>query len=205
MSHSTHIEAVDRLLKSIYPSGERLLSSFLFGKPGAPHWQRNLGTEIYVQPKEYIRALLFLRQNGAHYLKVISISDLWSMVTGFLIDNFWYMQDGMFVRETGSSYAAHVSLEDKIALAEALEKSIIFQPRSELTLYPLFSIRVANNFECRNFFLINSADLSTNHFPDGLQTLSLDPEIFSAHSRLGGSQERDRQLAWHTISPASYI
>ena len=178
MSHPAHTEAVDRLLTSIYPSGERLLSSFLFGKPEAPHWQRNLGAEIYVQPKEYIRALLFLRQNGAHYLRAISISELWSMATNFLTDNFWYIKAGMFVPETGRPYAAYVSVEDKLALAKALEKSVIFQPRAELTLYPLFSVRVANNFENSKFFLINSSDLSTHHFPDSLKTLSLAPEIF---------------------------
>ena len=142
MPQPVHIESVERILSAVYASGDTLLSSFLFRKPGAPHWNGGLGTEIFVRRKDYIRALLFIRQNGAPYLRAISISDLWSMVTKFLTENFWCISKGEFSRRHDCSYAEQIAMEDKTALADALALSAMFRPRSELTLYPLLPIRV---------------------------------------------------------------
>jgi hypothetical protein len=178
MLQPIHIEAVERILSAVYASGDNRLSSFLFGKPGAPHWGRRRSTEIFVRRKDYIRALLFVRQNGAPYLRAISISDLWSMVTHFLTDNFWYVCGGEFTRRHDCSYAEQIAIKDKIALADALAMSAMFEPRSELTLYPLLPIRVAANFESEHFFLLNAADLSTAHLPHGIRTSGLVPTQF---------------------------
>lgn len=178
MPQPIHIEAVERMLTALYASGDTLLSSFLFGKPGTPHWDRRFGTEIFVRRKDYIRALLFVRQNGAPYLRAISISDLWSMVTQFLTDNFWYVLGGGFAGRHNCSYAEQIAIKDKIALADALAKSAMFEPRFELTLYPLLPIRVTANFESECFFLLNAADLSTAQLPHGISAGDLDPSQF---------------------------
>ena len=146
-----HIEVLDRILRSIHPSGDRLLCSFMFGKPGAPVWDRRMGTEIFVNRKNYIRALLYLRQNGAPYLRDISISALWSMVTNFLIENFWYIGNNMFIQQGDRSYAEQVSKTNMNALANALAKSVMFEPGYELTLYPLLPIRVTTHPPCSSF------------------------------------------------------
>lgn len=178
MPQPIHIEAVERILSALYASGDTLLSSFLFGTPGAPHGDRRLGAEIFVRRKDYIRALLFVRQNGASYLRAISISDLWSMVTKFLTDNFWYVCGGQFTRWHDCSYAEQLATKDKIALADALAKSAMFEPRSELTIYPLLPIRVVANFESEYFFLLNAADLSTAQLPRGISASDLNPSQF---------------------------
>lgn len=178
MPQPIHIEAVERILSAVYASGDNLLSSFLYGKPGAPLWDRRLGTEIFVRRKEYIRALLFVRQNGAPYLRAISITDLWSMTTKFLTENFWYVRRGEFARRHDCSYAEQIAIEDKIALADALAMSAMFEPKSELTLYPLLPIRVVANFESEHFFLLNAADLSTAQLPYGIRAGDLDPSQF---------------------------
>src|SRR5207237_7802146 len=138
-----HIDAVERILTTLSQRGETLLSSFMFGKPGAPVLARNLGTEVFVDRKAFTQALLFIRQNGAPYLRAISISDLWSMVTKFVTENFWHIGGQTFLTRTDGPYSAHVSLENKLALAESLAASPLFHPKSELTLYPLIPISVA--------------------------------------------------------------
>ena len=178
MPQPVHIESVERILSAVYASGDTLLSSFLFRKPGAPHWNGGLGTEIFVRRKDYIRALLFIRQNGAPYLRAISISDLWSMVTKFLTENFWCISKGEFSRRHDCSYAEQIAMEDKTALADALALSAMFRPRSELTLYPLLPIRVAANFESKHFFLLNATDLSTSQLSHGIRVGDLDPSQF---------------------------
>lgn len=71
MAEAVHIAAIEQVLSAIYASGDTPLSSFIIHKPNAPAWDRlsGLGTEIFARRKEYIRALLFIRQNGAPYVR----------------------------------------------------------------------------------------------------------------------------------------
>lgn len=178
MPDPKHIEAVERILSAVYASGDTRLSSFLYGKPGAQHWEKRLGTELFVRRKDYLRALLFVRQNGAPYLRALAISDLWSMVTRFLTENYWYVLGGRFVGQSGCSYAEQITVDDKIALAEALARSAMFEPCPELTIYPLLPIRVTANFESEHFFLLNAPDLSPVQLPSGIRASDLDPSRF---------------------------
>lgn len=178
MPDPKHIEAVERILSAVYASGDTRLSSFLYGKPGAQHWEKRLGTKIFVRRQAYLRALLFVRQNGAPYLRAISISDLWSMVTNFLSENYWYVSGGRLVMQADCSYADQITLKDKIALAEALARSAMFEPSPELTIYPLLPIRVTANFESEHFFLLNAPDLSPAQLPSGIRPSDLDPTRF---------------------------
>lgn len=181
-----HIEAVERILSAIYSQGDTLLSSFMFGRPGAPAWDRRLGTEIFVRRKEFTRALLFVRQNGAPDLRAISISDLWSMVTTFITENFWYICAGEFSRRSDQSYASQIDPTNKVALATALAASPLFKPVATLTLYPIQSIRVTDKFESRRFFLLNAADLTTDQLPKGIRENDLDPARFPPFIRWEG-------------------
>lgn len=178
MPQLIHIEAVELILSAVYPNGNRRLSSFLYGKPGSPSWDRRLGTTIFVRPKEYIRALLFIRQNGAPYLRGISLSSLWSMVTSFLTENYWYVCGGNLKPPLACSYAEQIAIQDKLSLADALAASVMFTPRPELTLYPMLPIRVTANFNSKHFFLLNAADLTTVQLPQGISTKELDPAQF---------------------------
>lgn len=178
MPDPKHIEAVERILSAVYASGDTRLSSFLYGKPGAQHWEKRFGTKIFVRRQAYLRALLFVRQNGAPYLRAISISDLWSMVTNFLSENYWYVSGGRLVMQADCSYAEQITPKDKIALAETLARSAMFEPSPELTIYPLLPIRVTANFESEHFFLLNAPDLSPAQLPSGIRPSDLDPTRF---------------------------
>lgn len=188
MAESIHIAAIEHVLSAIYASGDTLLSSFIIHKPGAPAWDRlsGIGTEIFVKRKEYIRALLFIRQNGAPYLRAMSVSDLWSLVTSFVTENFWYIRDEEFQRRHDCSYADQVELHGKVALAVALASSAMFNPVSELTLFPLIPIRVDAKFECPRFFLTSAADLSVDQMPAGVQSTDFDPSHFPPMVRWDG-------------------
>lgn len=177
MPQPIHFEAVEYILSAVYPSGNHRLSSFQYGKPGATSWGQ-FGTTIFVRRKEYIRALLFVRQNGAPYLREISISSLWSMVTDFIKENFWYVCGGNLRAPLACSYAEQITPQDKLVLADALAISVMFTPQSELTLYPLLTVRVTENFNSKHFFLLKAADLSTVQLPQGIRETKLDPTQF---------------------------
>lgn len=178
MPEQVHLEAIKRVLSAIYPKGETRLASFMFGRPGAPHWQKSFGTEVFAHRKDYIRAVLYIRQNGAPYLRAMSVSDLRSMVTSFVTNNFWYVCNGDFFHRCDSSYASHITDENKIALADALASSAMFRPERELTLFPLIPIRVESNFECDHFFVLNSTALSGEHLPERARALRLNSGQF---------------------------
>lgn len=178
MPQTVHFEAVERILSALYANGDHLLSSFLFGKPGSHHWDRRLGANIFVRRKDYIQAILFVRQHGAPYLRAISISDLHSMITNFITENFWYISEGELLQRHVCSYAEQTSIEGKAALAAALKMSAMFSPKSELTIFPLLPIRVTTNFESEHFFIINSSELSTTHLPPEMRKSDLSPNQF---------------------------
>lgn len=165
MTGSVHSDAIELLLKSIDQQGDTCLSSFMFGKPGAPLWQHSGRAELHVDRKAYTRALLFIRQHGAHYLREISIGDLWSRVTEFLTANYWYIGKDFILSEVTCGFDKHVSTANKAALTYGLAVSPMFHPSAVLTLLPLVAVRVADTFECDRFFLIEAAKLSDAHLP----------------------------------------
>lgn len=194
MPEAVHLEAVERVLATLSQKGDTRLSSFMFGKPGAPVWDRPMGTEIFVDRKAYTQALLFIRQNGAPYLRAISISDLWSMVTRFVTENFWYIGRTTFLTIAEEPYSVRVAREDKLALAEALACSAMFHPKTELTLYPLVPIRVVDDYESDRFFLIAADRLSHAHLPESAAAARLEASSFPPFAEWDGP--RQRPAAW---------
>ncbi len=188
MAEAVHIAAIEQVLSAIYATGDTPLSSFIIHKPNAPAWDRlsGIGTEIFVRRKEYIRALLFIRQNGAPYLRAMSMSDLWSLVTSFVTESFWHIRDGELRRRHNCSYADQVALPGKLAMADALAHSALFNPVNELTLFPLIPIRVEAKFECPRFFIASAADLTLNLLPAGIRAADLDPSHFPPMVRWDG-------------------
>lgn len=188
MVEAVHIEAIERVLSAVYASGDTLLASFIISKPGAAAWERltGIGTEIFVRQADYTEALIFIRRNGAAYLRSMSLSDLRSLVTNFLTENFWHIRAGEFSRRHECSYAAQVDPSGKLAMAEALAASPMFEPVDELTLFPLLPIRVAAAFECPRFFVIAAGELSVAQMPSGVQQIDLDPTNFPPMTKWEG-------------------
>ncbi|UVF21353.1 hypothetical protein HPT29_009605 [Microvirga terrae] len=133
MAEGVHLEAVERVLATLFQKGETLLSLFSFSKPGTPLWDRRMGTEIFVDRRVYAEAVLFIRKNGAPYLRAILVSDLWSLVTNFVTEHFWCIGGSTFFPITDEPYSKRVTEEDKLALADALASSALFNPKPDLS------------------------------------------------------------------------
>jgi hypothetical protein len=160
---NTGIEAVDLLLDAIYSTGEKhqLLSEFGIRKPNSPIWSSTIGTSIYIRnEKDYLKALVYLKQNGSPHLKQLPISGCKSEVTKFLTENFWYIRDGEFSRNPNFSYKHQISYDAKVQLAHALLSSPLFKTTQAIFLYPFNSIHTESNLRLQNFFIVNSSHLS---------------------------------------------
>jgi hypothetical protein len=165
---SIHRKSVELILSSISKNSDiGFLSSFFFGRPGAPHWDKRMGINIYYDQKRMIRAVLYVRQHGPAYLKYLSVDDIRSKLQTFVSDNFWYMANDTYLRQFEGSFAENVSEKAKDDLAAALAVSPIFAPRNELTLFPLSVVTVEADFDSAPFFLVSPQSLDGARLPEG--------------------------------------
>jgi len=168
-------EALRRVLGCLYPNGDHLLSSFLYGEPGAPHWQRRLGAEIFVQQDRYIDALLFIRKHGAPFLRDIAVGELRGMVTHFVTEHYAWITGGHVFLHPGVSLAQQMPTQGWEALSSAWLRSQLFKPVNEVTLYPLTIVRVADCFQSSHFALCTAGDLPASLDVFGVRPPSLLP------------------------------
>ena len=138
-------------------------------------------------------AALTYRQHGPTYLKSLPISEISSMLTGFVSENYWYLSAETFAEKFDCSYADQICEQTKVDLATALESSSLFHPDDNLHLYPLIPVEISKPFEHVSFFLCAPTDLGENYLkkvgvPPGFAPLQFPP--FS-----GSSFEVDSGLA----------
>src|SRR5713101_71049 len=203
MSHSQmHDEAVELLLASISKErGSGSKSSFTFGTPGARPWEKGFATEIYYRPNKLVRAALHVRERGPAYLRLISIDEVQSKLQDFVVGNFGYLMEDVFLKKFEGSFADQVSQGAKSRFADVLASSAIFQPRSELTLFPLATVQVQADFDSQAFFLAAPSSLNAARLPPGTGIQHIAPEKFPPLSDWQGHHERPS--AWLGVwSPA---
>ena len=201
MVEAIHREAAALLLSAIYrdsgPDGTR--SSFFYGRPGSPIWDRRIGVEIFYRRREMVRTVLYIRQKGPPYLKNLSISDISRMLQDFVKENFWHLRETLF-RNFACSYAEYLSEETKLVFADALASSAIFVPVNELTLFPLVPVRVDADFVSVPFFLISPKSLTPQlGHPDAERWI--EPERFPPLKEWEGKSETPS--AWLGIRSAA--
>jgi hypothetical protein len=189
MPEDIYAKAVELLLSSMSQSGDGLMSSFLFGKPGAPLWTRNLGVNLKYDRKKLIQASLYVRQNGPAYLKYLTIDDVWSMLQNFVTDNYWYLSNDVLHKKISGTYAENVSAEAKSALALAMASSRIFKPIEEVALFPLTPIRVSDDFQAEQFFLCKPTSITEPLIEMGLPASDLAVSRFPPLADWKGRQE----------------
>lgn len=180
MSPTTHLKAANLLLKSLSSRpGDGLKASFMFGRPGAQHWEKNFGAEVYFRPAEFTQACLFVRQNGPVYLRYHSIEDIWSMLQSFVTENFWYLADQiLFTSGAVGVYSDHVSSIVQLQFATALGRSEIFSPENKLTLFPLVTINVREAYDSPSYFLVSPEMLVESRLPAGVSPEYIDGQKF---------------------------
>lgn len=172
-------ETVELLLAATFSTrqdGRRV--SFLFGRPGAPHFQRNLGTEVYFAKVPLLKAALHVRQNGPVYLRNLSIHEVEGALIDVLTENYWLICNDTWLKRWSDAFVGHVSAEAKAALAEALARSDIFAPRAPPTLFPLVPFKVEADFYSEPFFLIKPASLDAKVLRRELHPRDLSPARF---------------------------
>lgn len=172
-------EAIGLLLSAVYwKGGDGLKTSFMFGRPGAPHYEQRMGVEISYRQKELVRAVLFVRRHGPAYLRMISLSDVRDSLTNFLSENYWYLVDETFGQTFDCSFAEHVSEGPKRELALALEQSKLFRPSQLLTLFPLITVTVERDFDSDTFFVVKPKGLDHRRLPETVSQRWLNPDQF---------------------------
>jgi hypothetical protein len=160
---SVYRRAVEFLLAAVHThvGEDGMRNAFLFGKPGAPPWQRNMGVEIFVSLKHSIIAALFVREHGAPYLRALSISDICGLLTNFLTENYYEVANETFFQRFPESFGERVSGATKDKLAASLAVSPLFKPEVYPTLFPLVAVHVEADFSSPPFFLRQPATLLT--------------------------------------------
>jgi hypothetical protein len=98
------------------------------------------------------------------------------MLQNFVIKNYWYLVADTFLKQFDGSYAEQVSVAAKIQLAEALAGSEIFQPRNEVSLFPIVPVQVIDDFDSEPFFLIAPASLKGSRLPSDIDPRHISPE-----------------------------
>lgn len=172
-------EAIELLISAIYwKGGDGLKTSFMFGRPGAPHYDRRMGVEFTYRQKELVRAVLFVRRNGPAYLRMISLNDVRDALTNFLSEHYWYLVDETFAQSFDCSFAEHVSEGPKQQLSIALEQSKLFRPKQLLTVFPLATVEVQQDFDSDAFFVVRPSSLDHRRIPPTVSQRWLNPNQF---------------------------
>ncbi|MFN4311814.1 MAG: hypothetical protein ACK4FK_14620 [Ferrovibrio sp.] len=195
MPKEMHQEAVELLLASIsQQDASGLRSSFLFGKPGAPLWERRFGAEIFFHQSRIIRAALFVRRNGPAYLKYLPIGDISSALRSFITENYGYIADEVFFTRFSTDYAQKVSAAAKSRLANAIASSPVFCPTNRISLFPLIPVRVAESFNSEPFFLVAPEYLDQTMSRDNIDVRAIRADSFPPLSDWKG--QRSLPNAW---------
>ena len=89
----------------------------------------------------------------------------------------------------------------KVKLAESIATSELFQPESELTLFPLVPVRVQTNFDSKAFLLIRAKALDHSRLPLGVTAADIVAEQFPPLA--GWEWKKQVPAAWLGVwSPA---
>jgi hypothetical protein len=149
---------------------------------------------LFFSWKALVTAALFVREHGAPYLRALSISDVATLLTDFVKDNYSAISKDTLFRRLEGPFSLHVSEEGRRQFAEAMAHSALFSPELELTVFPLVTIDVASDFSCPSFFFRGLQTLA-QEIPARLQKL-LAPDSFPPVIAAEWKYRRETPLAW---------
>ncbi|MCL6286218.1 hypothetical protein M3P21_22255, partial [Ruegeria sp. 2012CJ41-6] len=179
-----HIEAIELLLASITltmgEDGAR--ASFLFGPPGARHWEKRIGIEIYYHFVDLNLAALHVRSVGPSYLKALPLTEICSRLGSFMSENFGYIGNLTFGSRDERPLNLWIPEKEKFELARALASCALFQPAEELTVFPLIPVVVNTSFRTDQFFFSSPQDensffLDDERLRQEFETTNFPPQI----------------------------
>lgn len=186
-----HTETIELLLSAITMTmgDDGARHSFLYGKPGARHWEKRIGTEIFYHFVDLKLAALFVRNTGPLYLKALPISDITSKLQNFISENFWFLANETFTVRRDEPLNQWISNGTKAALAGALSNDPLFAPKNALNLFPLVPIAVKEEFRSDRFLLSSTKVKDPFGIKDEHTLSHLDPTKFPPLKEFDGPQE----------------
>jgi hypothetical protein len=198
-----HWRTVDLLLASVYWKSNGTIHKFLYGPPGAPSWQRNLGVEIQYSRRDLLDAALYVRKYGPNYIGALPMGEIERRLTNFLRENYWYLSQETFGQSFSCSFGERVSARPKAQLAAAIAKSKLFAAVDVLRIYPLVPVCVQHDFDSARFFLSAPHSVATKVPTETYPSHSFDGEFFPPFRRVGRPEERPN--SWLGVrAPTSY-
>lgn len=199
-----YIDTIEMLLNSVtLEMGEDGAEhSFLFGRPGSPHWEHRLGATIYYHPVEINLTALHVRSSGPRYLRALPLGDICAKLKTFLSENFWHIGNAIFGCRDSRPLSVLVPEEHKLALATALSTSSIFEPEYELTLFPLVPVRVDQPIATDAFFFVSATNQDLLNFVDTRVRNEIEPTCFPPQKRATGP--RNQPTSWLGVTSPDY-
>lgn len=204
MPTAIHREAAELVLASMFRESETgYRASFLIQRPGQPMWAGGLGTDLFYERREFVRAILYIRKHGAPYLRFLSVSDIWSMLTSFVSGNYWILSKESFATQFDGSYASFISDPTKVIFADALSASTLFAPSDKLTLFPLVPITVETAFDSAPFFFVPAGPgFGASRLPAGVREEWVPADQFPPEKEFKGRIEMP--TSWLGIRSPEY-
>lgn len=190
MTNKLHEQVIELLLSSMFQGrADRHNHQFLFGKPGALQWEKNLGAEIYVDRLKLNLAALHVRQNGPKYLKSLSLSDVSSKLSNFMVANYYTISHGNCFTSFPESYNERVSGAARLEFTRALAESDIFKTKSHWSAFPLLAIIVEADFHGRNFCILRPSSLAGDKFFTATEATHITPDYFPPLTDFSGRKQ----------------
>lgn len=174
-----------KILQSMYRPNERGRShSFMYGKPGGATWDKRLGTELYYNQDSLLDAVLFLRENGASYLKRIPFRTIKSKLTELVSENYGIWGNETFGAQFKVNYFEFVSEESLIQFGQVIECSKLFNPTNSLVVFPIQIVDAAYEFTSEHFSIIKPKSLLAIKEPIDVSRFDVTPEKFPPSERM---------------------
>lgn len=165
---SIHRTTVELTLAAItnHAGEDGMMHSFLFSSvPNAAAWRSNRSAEIFFSQRSMVKAALFVQTHGPTYLRSIAIDEIQKLLQDFIKANFSYIAAETLFHRFQDNYADKVSDATKMILANALIESSIFSPINTLTVFPLVTVRVEQDFSSQHYFLCSPPGLCAEVSP----------------------------------------
>ena len=205
MTSSNPRRAIDLMLAAMFCQRhpDRRQHSFMYSQPGrSPFMGGGAGFEVHYDIRGLIQAALFMRRNAAPHLRSLAVADVEKVLTNFISDNFWIIGneawDGCLLgpgQASDAPFSVFVAEATKERLAEAISASDLFTEPRHLFAFPLVVVRVDQEFDCPEFFLVKPEGLTLDRLPSGYVAADLRVESFPPFRRWDGVRN----------SPASWL
>lgn len=157
--------------------------SFMFGRIGAPAYDKRFGTELHFDPNLLLDAAFYARENGAKYLRRVPISKIESLLTSFITENYYCLTEGEIFHDFENSYEEYLSDRSKEAFCALLYKSSIFNEVVSLYTFPIQTVDVLSDYYSESFSIVKPDSLLNVKTTVDLSIFDIKPSLYPPSER----------------------